>query len=562
MAPVSDPASTDGSAARRHWRQRLIVDFYLYSSHEVAVWEPLWRCLRQRGVDAHLIIEPPGVHRAMGTRPTASTNWTDDKDGPVVPLVDDDTFTEITQLLERRGVPWLEESRPHADAVITTQGTGWLDHYGRALRIKTEYGASVFVGPFGHGTINRDHDAVLVHGDYSRAALRAHVPSERLHTIGYPKWAPTLRQRLSPADARALLGIENTKPVLAWLPTWAHNSSIDDYGDALGELADSFLVVVKPHHNNVRFEADRLAAIDERIVVRSDLHSLVPLLIAADVVVADSRSGALAETFLADRPAVGLLPGIEPIDHGVPAGLGDAIDWCRSPGELRRAVTTATSTDRSAARATWRNWLFTNFDGRDDEVGATTIIGLIEARTPQPAIRPALDSVDVLVNSTDPSRPDDVVETLATAWPCWPGHPNLLTLLETASGTLGTADLASCARLVRTAGLIVHCPLVAAMLDESRDPVARLAAAAVAATDFEDPGAADSFSSLVDQVSADRFGEALYELDLVPSALPVFVHHAATTPERCRSLAVELDKLGAADAAASLLEFGDVLVTR
>ncbi len=540
----------------------MAVDFYLYSSHEVAVWEPIWRALRKRGVDAQFVLEPPGVHRAMGSVPDPRNGWFDDKDGDISPLVDDATFLLLTDLLLERDLPSIARSRLSADAVITTQGIGWLLHYHHSLRIKTEYGASAFIGAFGHGSVNTGLDAVLAHGSFSACALSAHLPKGQIHTVGYPKWAQAFREKTSRSDARTALGIATELPVVAWLPTWAQNSGIDRYSVALAALAEDHFIVAKPHHNTIRFEADRLAAIDERIVVRTDLHSLVPLLLAADVVVADGRSGVLAEPFLADRPAVGLLPGTDAQHNGVLAGFDRVVEWSQDPEDLARAVARALDTDRRAARAQWRRWLFADQQGRDDEVAAEAIIDLIST---QPDRRPSflpLQALDQLIDDALDSAPGSIADTFAHAWDRWPGHPRLLSLLAETTHSLSPADLLACARRVRSIGLLASCPLVAAMHDERVDPVTRVTAAALAAVELEDEDASAHFQSLVDLIPHDGFDAALFQLDQVPSALPVFVHAAATTTARCLALAESLSRLGAEEEAATIEAYGKSLVNR
>ena len=540
--------------ASRH--PTITVDFYLYSSHEVAVWEPIWRTLRTRGVDAQFVLEPPGIHRAMGSVPDPKNAWLDDKDGDVVPLMDDETHSSLVALLANQNLPAIDHSRLSADAVITTQGIGWLLQYHESLRIKTEYGASAFVGVHGHGAINTGLDAVLAHGAFSKSAISAHLERERIHRVGYPKWAPTLRGRLSRQTAREMLGIETHLPVVAWLPTWAHNSGIDVYSAALANLANEHLVVAKPHHNSVRFEAKRLAEIDNRIDVREDLHTLVPLLLAADVVVADGRSGALAETFLADRPVVGLLPGIDAQEHGVMAGLNEAVTWCEQPEDLALAVQSALEVDRSEARSVWRRWLFDDMGGHDDEAAAEVIIDLISRKAGHSVTSLPLANLDRLIESTDTRTPESFMHAFTYAWARWPQHPRLLAMLADAALTLAPSDLLTCGRLVRNSGLLSSCPLIAVMHDDRADPVTRVMASALAAIEFEDDRASNSFQSLVQQLPADSFDDAIYQLDLVPSSIPVFIQAAATTRDRCIHLADVLDLLGAQDEAATLQAYG------
>jgi len=551
----SEPQTPDQAA--RSWRQ-LTVDFYLYSGHEIAVWESLWRCLRQRGIDAEFVLEPPGRHTAIGSVPDPKNGWANDLDGKIEPLVDRRTHDSMVNTLDSLGLTWIDRSRPNADAVITTQGVGWLEHY-NGLRIKTEYGACAFVDVYGHGAINEGLDAVLAHGPFSARAISAHLPSERVHIVGYPKWATAHRDGLTREAAREALELSPDTPVVAWLPTWAHNATIDQYSDALGQLAETYQVVAKPHHNSVRFETERLAAADPRIVIRQDLHSLVPLMIAADVVVADSRSGALAETFIADRPAVGLLPGIAAREHGLIAGLDDAVVWCREPEDLSQAVANALGVDRSQARRRWRNWLFADVGGDDDMVAAQTIISLV-----QPPLLPTSglppEALDSVIDATDATDPKAFMNMFARIWALWPGHPRLIDLIHRVRPFLESVDLIACARLVRESDQIDACPVRATARDNRCDPVERLVAAAISAVVFEDTDAVATFCERVDATPATEFEEAFTGLDLVPDAIPAFVRQAATSADRCRDLASALTLLGAGEEAILISDYGKTLV--
>lgn len=534
------------------------VDFYLYSAHEIAVFEPVWRSLRQRGVDAQLVLEPPGRHRAMGSVPNPERKWFNDLDGTVVPLVDDDTFAAIAATLDERGLPWIEHSRVHADAVLTTQGVGWLLHYGQTLRIRMEYGASAFVDVYGHGQVNQGLDAVLAHGPFSARAISAHLAPERIHQVGYPKWSPALAAGLDRDAARAALDLPTDASVVAWLPTWAHNAGIDDYGEALAELADHHLVVAKPHHNNVRFERDRLAAIDPRIVVRADLHSLVPLVIAADAVVADSRSGALAETIIANRPAVGLLPGIDARANGMLESFDDAVVWCQEPGQLGHAIADALAVDRSAARDVWRSWLFGDAGAADADRAAATVIELIDSGRLRGTAGLPLSDLDVLIDETGDDQ-DQLRATLHRAWPLWPGHPRLTQLVRRVAAVADPQCLLPLAQLVRSTGHQACCPLTFALTIEAA-PVRKLVAAALAAEILEDATATEQFGALAAAVPDHEIELALHQLAIVPTAIAAFVHASASSPARCRELARALNALGAQAEAAAVDNYGKSLV--
>ena len=362
----------------------MIVDLYVYASHEVALWENIWRALRRRGVDVHYVVEPPGRNRARGTASDGDKNWHDDKEeGAVVELMDDAMFERTLAALAARGIPWIESSRVDADVAVTTAGSGWLMHY-QGKRVRTMYGVGAVTDSYGHGPINDGMDAVLAHGPFSRNAIASRNRHIDIFDVGFPKWASVFTQGFDRAAARAELGLDDDgRTVVAWLPTWAQNSSIDRFSSALAGLVEDHRIVAKPHHNNLRFEQARLDGIDRHIELLDGLESLVPLVIAADVVVGDVRSGGVTEALLADRPVVGLVPSGNLCDQRLLTGVEEAIVPCVRGDDLRGALAAAGDSSRRAARSRWARWFFGEV--RDDGASAAEAIiavGRTHQRTP------------------------------------------------------------------------------------------------------------------------------------------------------------------------------------
>lgn len=528
----------------------ITVDLYVYTTHEVVVWEHLWSALRRRGVDAAFVVEPPGVNRAKGTMPDAANGWVDDKaNGMLVDLLDADAERRIHTMLEARAIPWLDRSRPDADVVVTTQGVGWLDHY-RGLRARTMYGVGLAASSYGHGSVNRSMDAVLVHGPFSRLAIEAHVAPDRIHAVGFPKWAPTWRAGIDRASARASLGVESgEQPVVAWLPTWAQHSSLDRFGAAFAQLSRDHTVLVKPHHNNVRFEQPRLAKLVESGVALIDADSLVPLVLAADVVVGDAPSGVVTEAILADRPAVGLLSGSDGARHELLAGVGDAVALCSDPAQLREAIVDATRDHRTTARQSWRTWLFTDHGGHDDDVAAEKLVELVLRHRSGGGRRVGSPTeVDGEIGrALDSDDPRHLLGALERGWSRWPGDPRLRRLLHRLPKHASIEELADWSRRARLFGFGADCPLHALGSDPTADVVGRLAASAIAASRFDDDAAAERFVHLCTVTPTDRFEESLALLDAVQAdAVPAFLTHAANEPARAEAMAGLLASLGAA----------------
>jgi hypothetical protein len=361
---------------------RPLLDLYLYSSHEVAVWAPVVPPLRAAGIDVRFVIEPPGRNVARGSAPDPSRGWLDDKRGRLVQLVDDRTERTIRQEVTALGEVPLSRRRPRASAA-TSQGSRWLLPYAGA-RIRSMYGVAFVTDAYGHGTINEGFDLVLAHGPYSASQIEANVPSANVAVVGFPKWASFRRGEVGRSGARQRLGLPEGGPTLAWLPTWAHRSSLGDAA-AVTALAADFRVVMKPHHNTARFEQARLADLGPAVTVLPSTASLVDLLVAADVVVGDVRSGGFTEGLLADRPVVGVArPGSSGSVH---PGAYEAADVCEDPGELRGLARRALSDDPHAeGRRRWVPELFGRTDGDDAGLAARAIGETVE-RAPRSARR-------------------------------------------------------------------------------------------------------------------------------------------------------------------------------
>ncbi len=356
------------------------VDFYLYNAHEVVVWEPIVRELRARGADARFVLEPPGVHTAMGSSPQAAAGWRDDKSGALVPLMDQEAFVAAAALLAARGLAWIEQGRYlEADAVVTTQGVGWLWRY-RGLKLKTAYGSAMNRDVYGHSEMNRGLDGVLVHGEEGRERIARHVPAEDVVVVGYPKWAAYFRGEVDRAGWQRRFGLDPARRTVVYLATWAHNSSLDRFGAAVAALAARHNVLVKPHHNNLHFERARLAALraSPGVVVEDREPSLVPFLAVADVAVADARSGGLTEAFLGGKPAIALSARGDLAEDQLLDGAVEAAPLCADPARLGAEVESILAHDRYAAgRRRMVARLFTDMGGRDDAVAAQAIVALV-----------------------------------------------------------------------------------------------------------------------------------------------------------------------------------------
>lgn len=355
------------------------VDFYIYSLHEVSVWEYIWKALQRRGVEACFILEPPGVHTAYGSRSDKANGYLDDKrSGSLVPLMIPENHARIAAYLNQCGYPFELRGEPLADVVLTTQGVGWLRRY-KKLKVRTMYGVGAVRNSFGHGEINKGLDAVLVHGEFSRECIEKWLPRDKIRVAGFPKYSPYFRGEVDAGLWAERFGLDPEKKTIAYLSTWAQNSSLDRYSEALVSLAGRYNVLLKPHHNTLLFEEDRIDALRERGVrIVEDIPTIVPFYAVADLVLADVRSGSFTEAFLMDRRVIGLSPHGDPEQDALIEQAYKAAPICSDPAALEDLIGQSIEMDvyREGRRAL-AGYLFTTFDGMDDEVAAEEIISLV-----------------------------------------------------------------------------------------------------------------------------------------------------------------------------------------
>jgi hypothetical protein len=211
------------------------------------------------------------------------------------------------------------------------------------------------------------------------------VPAEDVVVAGYPKWSAFFRGEVDREQWARTFGLDPSRKTVVYLSTWAHHSSLDRFAEAVAALGRDYNVLYKPHHNNLHFEGERFAALRQApgVRVETEERNIVPFLAVADLALADVRSGALTEAFLADRPAVGLSPRGDLREDNLLDGVEEAAPLLADPAALAPTVARLLADDpcREGRRRLARR-LFTTFDGRDDEVTAAAIQDLVRRKRP------------------------------------------------------------------------------------------------------------------------------------------------------------------------------------
>ncbi len=134
----------------------------------------------------------------------------------------------------------------------------------------------------------------------------------RLVEIGMPKLDPLVNGSIDVRALRARLGIDPSKKVVLYAPTWGEHSSIFKMGEAMLERAsriDGIHVLVKlhdhlkdPNHSKIDWEARAKAWPWKNVSLYEDID-VVPAMALADVLISDASS-VLQEFMLLDRPIV------------------------------------------------------------------------------------------------------------------------------------------------------------------------------------------------------------------------------------------------------------------
>jgi hypothetical protein len=232
-----------------------------------------------------------------------------------------------------------------------------------------------------------------VHGPFDRGVFAEFFAPERIEVIGYPRYDEVLKTPPSRAAARREMGVapDETRSVVAYLPTWGVASTIPAFADALAELAGDHLLVIKPHSLTEAWasEAGNLASLREldARLLPSDFP-LSSVAIGADLVLADGKSSTGAETLLVapDTPVILVSStGREEYRDDVDR-LGPLVS---EPRELLAQVGAQLRVDEyRSAREELRPWLWGDAPGRGAEQAAEAILRL--ARLPKLSARPDL----------------------------------------------------------------------------------------------------------------------------------------------------------------------------
>lgn len=334
------------------------IEFYHIDAFEVPNYEPVWRKLRQMGVEANLVAVPD--HRN-----TAAAGWFD--------------FDRFKSYCAEHSLPFTTEPDPTANLAVTTQNATILRDY-HCPRVRLMYGPIMYPHAWGlqeHAV--KPFDALLTHGKIYADFYKAWLHPDKLPIVGYPRYDDFFSGKLERHLIRERWGIKDKRPVVVFLPTWGENSAFEKFFPALLSLSKQYNLILRPHHCTIRLEPNRMALMKSSgLLILENAFELAEIYAGADVVISDARSGGLFESCLCNTPTVGMV--LDPTELSGwlgQYGIGQMVSLCSEGNQLDAAINEAlTSKTQTEQRLRWTERHVAYRDGNSGQQAANALIKL------------------------------------------------------------------------------------------------------------------------------------------------------------------------------------------
>jgi hypothetical protein len=370
----------------------VIIDIYISSIHDIITFELLWREFRNHGIDASFVAEPPGINSSF-LPDSPPVNGSADVTSTCVPLMTREMYRRTVIELEERGIPVRNLGRYDADAVLVDGSISWLQRYEKCLKIKLSGGISPRVDD--DPTAEAGFDAVFVHGEFERKRLEDLYGIGNILVTGYPKYASFMRGESKPDAYLAAFGLDAGKKTIAYFPARGTDYAADNFISTLAKLSHSYNVVYKPHTFTALFEAGRIEFVRHQgeIIVDDRPDTVVQLIAAAAIILADVRGEMIIEACLAQKPVIGLSGESNPVNDRLLEIVAAAVPVCRHAPKLETMLEEHLKSDHFFKRRyDLKRHMFTEFYGDDDRITALQIMRIIAERSGvrhSPRVQPA-----------------------------------------------------------------------------------------------------------------------------------------------------------------------------
>lgn len=304
------------------------IEFYHIDAFEVPNFEPIWRALREVGVEANLVGVP--------CERNVAGKWFD--------------FDRFKQYCDERSLEFTTEMDPNANLAVTTQNADILRQY-HCPKTRIMYGPIMYPQAWGlqrHSI--QPFDGVLTHSQFYTDFYSQWLRPDQLPVCGYPRYDDFFAGKLKRDAIRARWNIQSNKPVVIFSPTWGDNTGFEKFFPALLNLAHKYTIVLRPHHCTLRMEPQRMAMLQASgLLILENAFDLAEIFAAADVIIGDTRSGALFESCLCQVPTVGMVVNPAELSGWLQQNqVGRFVSLCSDPTQLEAAIDTALTSQSQA----------------------------------------------------------------------------------------------------------------------------------------------------------------------------------------------------------------------
>lgn len=335
------------------------IEFYHVDAFELPNYEPIWRKLREKGVEANLVAVPGDLN-------TAAAGWFD--------------FEKFKTYCVERNIPYVTKIDPNADLAVTTQNAAILKEYA-CPRVRLMYGPMMYPLVWGFQAQSvTPFDAILTHGKSYQTYFSKWLRTEQLPIVGYARFDEFFSQQLQRETIRARWGVTDNRPVLVFLPTWGDNTAFEKFFPTLAKLTQDYHVLLRPHHCTLRFESERVSMMhSSRLPILENAFDLAEVFAAADVICADVRSSGLLEACMCNIPAIGMVKDPAEVSGWLAqCTLGQMVNLCSDPSELEMLISMAIHSKlQSINRLGWIDDQVAYRNGTAAEHSANALIELV-----------------------------------------------------------------------------------------------------------------------------------------------------------------------------------------
>lgn len=318
-----------GNQTHNYWkeykkRNLVTVEFYLIDSFEIFHFLPIYEFLRNKGVYAIFVAEPPEIN--------VSCNWFN--------------YEKAIKILNKLELEYDTICNPNANYAFTTQRSNCLKKY-KNKKVNLVYGCSLYKNQFAFSEESiKGFDYKLLHGPFTLELCKRNL-GKRFNKykdifvmVGYPKF--TLKNiELLDEKLSDWIGRFTEKKTIGYLPTWGDHSCIGLFSQALKSLKKEYEIITKPHHCTARLEEEsinrNLICEFSDLVLDSDF-STVNFLKICDLYIIDASSGVSLESAWLNNKAKILLISKDSIDDCYFQEMKSIAKVIDSPNELSSAI--------------------------------------------------------------------------------------------------------------------------------------------------------------------------------------------------------------------------------